>query len=612
MKRSHFCNDIRESLAGQSVRLTGWVNRRRDHGGVIFVDLRDRTGLVQVVFSPEHAAEVHQQAHVVRSEFVLYVEGVVARRPRETENSNLATGLVEVNATRLDVLNTSEPLPFMLDDATVGENVRLSYRFLDLRRPEMQRNLMIRHRVMQITRRELDAQGFLELETPMLTRSTPEGARDYLVPSRVNPGQFYALPQSPQLFKQLLMIAGYDRYFQITRCFRDEDLRADRQPEFTQIDLEMSFVEPDDVMAAVEQVVRRIFQEILDETIPHPIPRLTYAQAMDRFGLDCPDLRIPMELADLTALMKNSAFKVFAQAANLEGPRGQNGMVKVLRVPGGAALTRKQIDDYTQFVSIYGAKGLAYIKINGPWETPDGWQSPIVKFFTDAEKAAIQEASGAQSGDLLFFGADRSKVVNESLGRLRVRIGKDLGMLGTRRFAFCWVVDFPLFEYNPDEKRNDSVHHPFTSPLVEDMPLLEMTPDAAHPYPVLEVRSRAYDLVLNGSEVGGGSIRIHDAQVQRRMLELLRIGAEEAEEKFGFLLRALSFGAPPHGGLALGLDRLVTLLCGAESIRDVIAFPKTQKATCPLTDAPSSVDGAQLRELHLRSTFKPPAAEGGG
>ncbi|MBF0463205.1 MAG: aspartate--tRNA ligase [Magnetococcales bacterium] len=603
MNRSDYCNAIREGHVGQRVTLCGWVNRRRDHGGVIFIDLRDRTGLVQVVFSPERHPAIHRQAHELRSEFVLRLSGEVARRPQETENPKLPTGMIEVIADQLEVLNLAQTLPFQLDEEGVGESTRLQYRFLDLRRPEMQRNLQFRHRVTQSVRRALDAEGFLEIETPMLTRSTPEGARDYLVPSRVNPGQFYALPQSPQLFKQLLMIAGYDRYFQVARCFRDEDLRADRQPEFTQVDLEMSFVEANDVMAITEQLVGTLFQEAMQQTLPLPIPRLTYAEAMARYGLDAPDLRIPLELTDLTAMMRQTGFKVFAQAANQTGNRGGRGLVKALRIPGGATLTRKQIDEYTEFVAIYGAKGLAWIKLNGPWQE-DGWQSPIVKFFSAEEKAAIVAATGAQIGDLLFFGADQASVVNESLGRLRVKVGKELHLLNDTAFSFVWVTEFPLLDWDNEARRHVAVHHPFTAPMLEDLHGLDPAAGLAAPH-LDEIRSQAYDLVLNGTEVGGGSIRIHDPALQQKMLAFLGIEAAEAEEKFGFLLKALDFGAPPHGGLALGLDRLVAILLGVDSIRDVIAFPKTQRAGCLLTQAPSAVDPLQLRELHLRSTHQP-------
>lgn len=599
MKRSHYCNEVRADFVGTVVTLCGWVNRRRDHGGVIFVDLRDRTGLVQVVFSPLQQTQSHENAHSLRNEFVIAVTGEVVRRTPETENLKLPTGLIEVHVSHLEILNTASALPFQLDE-DVGEGVRLAYRFLDMRRSQMQHNLLTRHRAAQSIRRSLDESGFLEIETPMLTRSTPEGARDYLVPSRVSPGEFYALPQSPQLFKQLLMISGFDRYFQITRCFRDEDLRADRQPEFTQVDLEMSFVEADDVMVAVENLVARLFKEVLEVDLTPPFARLTYAEVMDRFGLDAPDVRIRMELTDITQIMRETGFKVFAQVAQQTGSRGTQGAVKVLRVPGGASLTRKEIDDYTEFVGIYGAKGLAWIKINGPW-SEGGWQSPIVKFFSDAEKEAVLVATGAEVGDLLFFGADQLKVVNESLGRLRVKVGRDLNLVEDKPFSFVWVTEFPLLDWDEEASRFTAVHHPFTAPMVEDFVHLEGHGAASQE----TIRSQAYDLVLNGSEVGGGSIRIHDPAMQRRILELLNIGEAEAEEKFGFLLRALEFGAPPHGGLALGLDRLLAIMLGVESIRDVIAFPKTQKAGCLLTSAPSAVDATQLRDLHLRSTYRP-------
>ncbi|OSM02499.1 putative aspartyl-tRNA synthetase [Magnetofaba australis IT-1] len=559
------------------------------------------------MFSPEHDAAIHGEAHQLRSEYVIRIDGVVAARPKETENPNLPTGMIEINVTKLTILNASLPLPFQLDEQ-VGENTRLQYRYLDLRRPQMQRNIMFRHRVMQSMRRHLDESGFIEVETPMLTRSTPEGARDYLVPSRVNPGQFYALPQSPQLFKQLLMVSGYDRYFQITRCFRDEDLRADRQPEFTQVDLEMSFVEPDDVMNLTEGVVARAFSDALGIEIPHPIPRITYAEAMDKYGLDAPDVRIPLELTDLTEIMKGSSFKVFNQAANLTGRGNEHGLVKALKIPGGASLTRKQIDEFTEFVGIYGAKGLAYIKINGDW-SEEKWQSPIVKFLSDDEKRAIAEATGAQTGDIVFFGADKASVVNEALGRLRVKIGKELGIISDTPFAFVWVTDFPLLDWDNEARRNVAVHHPFTAPNPEDIQHLDQADGDSVEHPLEKVRSLAYDLVLNGIEVGGGSIRIHSPELQKKMLGLLDIDDEEAEAKFGFLLSALNYGAPPHGGLALGLDRLVTLMLGLDSIREVIAFPKTQKATCVLTEAPSTVDLPQLRELHIRTTAKPKTAE---
>ncbi|MBF0445265.1 MAG: aspartate--tRNA ligase [Magnetococcales bacterium] len=604
MKRSHYCNDVREQQIGDRVTLFGWVNRRRDHGGVIFVDLRDRSGIIQVVFSPERNVEVHKQAHVLRNEYVLQIAGTVSARPKETENPKMDTGLIEVEVDEFTILNESQTLPFLLDDEDLGENTRLTYRFLDLRRPTMQRNLSFRHRVNHTIRNVLDAAGFLDIETPMLTRSTPEGARDYLVPSRVNPGQFYALPQSPQLFKQLLMISGYDRYFQITRCFRDEDLRADRQPEFTQIDLEMAFVDENDVMAITESIIQKSFSTALGVEVKAPIPTITYADAMDKYGLDAPDIRNPLVLTDLTQQMKDTSFKVFASQSTFKGPGGVRGAVKVLKVPGGAKLTRKQIDNYTKFVEIYGAKGLAWIKINGPWQE-DSWQSPIVKFFSDEEKAAIVTATGAETGDILFFGADKLSVVNEALGRLRVVVGNDMEMVDPEAFGFVWVTEFPLLMWDAEAKRFDAVHHPFTAPMDEDLHYMDSEDEDEGVKPLHKIRSRAYDLVLNGTEIGGGSIRIHNPEMQRKMLGLLNIDQEEADDKFGFLLKALEFGAPPHGGLALGMDRLIALMLKTESIRDVIAFPKTQKAGCVLTQAPAAVDQNQLRDLYLRSTFKP-------
>lgn len=603
MKRSHYCNDVRAEQISERVTLFGWVNRRRDHGGVIFVDLRDRTGLVQVVFSPERNAEIHKQAHVLRNEFVLHIEGTVAPRPKETENPKMDTGMIEVDVDSFSILNASQTMPFLLDDEDLGENTRLTYRFLDLRRPQMQHNLAFRHRVNHTIRNVLDGAGFLDIETPMLTRSTPEGARDYLVPSRVNPGQFYALPQSPQLFKQLLMISGFDRYFQITRCFRDEDLRADRQPEFTQVDLEMAFVEESDVIEVTEDIIKQSFHKALGVTLTDEIPKITYAEAMEKYGLDAPDIRNPLTLIDITEQMKNTSFKVFASQSTQRGPGGMRGAVKVLKVPKGATLTRKQIDNYTKFVEIYGAKGLAWIKINGPWQE-EKWQSPIVKFFSDEEKESIVTATGAETGDILFFGADKLAVVNEALGRLRVVVGNEMGLVDQAAFGFVWVTEFPLLQWNDDSKRFDAVHHPFTAPVAEDLHYMDAEEEDGTP-PLHKIRSRAYDLVLNGTEVGGGSIRIHDPKMQRKMLGLLEIDQEEADDKFGFLLKALEFGAPPHGGLALGMDRLVALMLGADSIRDVIAFPKTQKAGCVLTQAPSKVDQTQMRDLYLRSTFRP-------
>jgi aspartyl-tRNA synthetase len=607
MKRSHYCNDVRKDSVGKQVTLFGWVNRRRDHGGVIFVDLRDRTGLVQVVFSPERNAEIHQQAHVLRNEFVLQIEGTVAPRPKETENPKMDTGLIEVDVNAFTVLNSSKTLPFLLDDEDLGENTRLTYRFLDLRRPQMQHNMAFRHRVNHTIRTVLDGAGFLDIETPMLTRSTPEGARDYLVPSRVNPSQFYALPQSPQLFKQLLMISGYDRYFQITRCFRDEDLRADRQPEFTQVDLEMAFVEESDVMGVTEEIIKKSFDAALGVKIAETIPQITYADAMEKYGLDAPDIRNPLTLTDITEEMKSTSFKVFASQSTQKGPGGMRGAVKVLRVPGGTKLTRKMIDNYTKFVEIYGAKGLAWIKINAPWQE-EGWQSPIVKFFSDEEKEAIVTATGAEVGDILFFGADKLSVVNEALGRLRVAVGNDLELVDPQAFGLVWVTEFPLLQWDDEGKRFDAVHHPFTAPMEEDLAFLDAAEEEGVP-PLHKIRSRAYDLVLNGTEIGGGSIRIHDPEMQRKMLGLLNIDEAEADDKFGFLLKALEYGAPPHGGLALGMDRLVALMLKTESIRDVIAFPKTQKAGCVLTQSPSKVDQTQLRDLCLRSTYRPKTEE---
>ncbi|MBF0195375.1 MAG: aspartate--tRNA ligase [Magnetococcales bacterium] len=603
MKRSHYCNDVREEQIGDRITLFGWVNRRRDHGGVIFIDLRDRSGIVQVVFSPERNVEVHQQAHGLRNEYVLEISGTVSARPKETENPKMDTGLIEVEVDEFKILNESKTLPFLLDDEDLGENTRLTYRFLDLRRPTMQHNLSFRHRVNHTIRNVLDEAGFLDIETPMLTRSTPEGARDYLVPSRVNPGQFYALPQSPQLFKQLLMISGYDRYFQITRCFRDEDLRADRQPEFTQIDLEMAFVDESDVMGITESIIKKSFTTALGIEVNSPIPTITYADAMDKYGLDAPDIRNPLILTDITQQMKNTSFKVFASQSSFKGAGGVRGAVKVLRVPGGAKLTRKQIDNYTKFVEIYGAKGLAWIKINGPWQE-DNWQSPIVKFFSDEEKEAIVTATGAETGDILFFGADKLSVVNEALGRLRVAVGNDMEMVDQDAFGFVWVTEFPLLMWDAEAKRFDAVHHPFTAPMEEDLHFMDAEEEEGVK-PLHKIRSRAYDLVLNGTEIGGGSIRIHNPEMQLKMLSLLNIDTEEADDKFGFLLKALEFGAPPHGGLALGMDRLIAIMLKTESIRDVIAFPKTQKAGCVLTQSPAAVDHTQLRDLYLRSTFKP-------
>ncbi len=590
--RSLYCGEVNESLLDQEVTLAGWVNRRRDHGGVIFVDLRDREGLVQVVFDPDREA-TFATAERVRNEYVLQVKGRVRRRPVGTENPDLATGQVEVLGLELTILNASETPPFQLDDDSVSEEHRLRYRYLDLRRPLMQQRLRLRSRVNRFLRNCLDDQGFLEIETPILTKATPEGARDYLVPSRTHQGSFFALPQSPQLFKQLLMMSGMDRYYQIVRCFRDEDLRADRQPEFTQLDIETSFLGEDQLMGLMEDMMRGLFQDVLGVDLPKPFPRMDYDEAMHRYGSDKPDLRNPLELVDVGDLMRGVEFKVFS------GPAcDPHGRVAALRLPRGCELTRKEIDDYTSFVGIYGAKGLAYIKVNDLAAGREGLQSPILKFLPDEVVSAILERTGAQTGDLVFFGADKARVVNEALGALRIRLGHDRGLL-QGDWAPLWVVDFPMFEWDEDAKRWVSLHHPFTSPREADLGLLDSDPAAC--------KSRAYDMVLNGTELGGGSMRIHRSSVQTRVFELLGISDEEAKEKFGFLLTALQFGCPPHGGIAFGMDRLVMLMTGASSIREVMAFPKTQTAACLLTQAPSEVGEAQLRELGIR--LRKPAAE---
>lgn len=565
----------------------GWVLRRRDHGGVIFIDLRDRDGITQIVFNPEINPEVHDKAHQIRSEWVLAVKGRVEARPGDMANKKLVTGEIEVLIDELRILNSSETPPFPLDEETeVSDNLRLQYRYLDLRRPEMAANLMMRHKAVQVIRNFLNDKGFLDIETPMLTRSTPEGARDYLVPSRVNAGKFYALPQSPQLFKQLLMIAGMDKYYQIVKCFRDEDLRADRQPEFTQIDMELSFVDEEQVMAINEEMISLLFKETLGLEFKPPFARLTFDESMDRFGTDRPDTRFGMELVDLTTIAADCGFKVFRSIAD------KGGTVRAINAKGCATFSRKELDVLTDYVVQFGAKGLAWVKIKADGE----WQSPIAKFFTEEERATIASAADAVEGDLLFFGADSKKVVLQVLSELRVELARRLDLLKKDDFNFVWVTDFPLVEYDEKDKRYQALHHPFTAPKEEDIEKLDTDPAAVY--------SRAYDLVLNGTEIGGGSIRIHQKSLQSKVLDVLGIGEEEANEKFGFLLRALDLGAPPHGGLAFGLDRLLMIITGSDSIRNVIAFPKTQKATCPLTEAPASVARKQLTELHIRPDWK--------
>jgi aspartyl-tRNA synthetase len=583
--RTNYCGLIDKTYLGQTVTLYGWVHRRRDHGGVIFIDLRDREGLVQVVVDPD-TPETFATADRARSEYVVRLEGLVRERPQGTANANLHSGEIEVLARHMEILNTALTPPFQLDDDNISETVRLEHRVLDLRRPQMQRNLRLRYKVAMAVRRWLDAQGFIDIETPMLTKSTPEGARDYLVPSRVHHGEFFALPQSPQLFKQMLMLAGFDRYYQITKCFRDEDLRADRQPEFTQIDIETSFLGVAEITGLMEEMIRTVFREAAGIELPAPFPRMSFAEAMSKYGSDKPDLRVPLVLTEITDLMREVDFKVFREAALMPG-----GRVAALRVPGGGKLSRKEIDDYTQFVAIYGAKGLAYVKVNDWAKGMEGLQSPILKFLPEPVVLNVMERTGAEDGDVIFFGADKAKVVNDAMGALRAKIGHDHG-LASKEWKPLWVMDFPMFDWNEEDKRWDALHHPFTSPQDGHEGFLDTDPGKA--------QAKAYDMVLNGWEIGGGSVRIHDQTVQSKVFTALAIGHDEARAKFGFLLDALQYGAPPHGGIAFGLDRIVTMMTGADSIRDVIAFPKTQRAQCLLTRAPSPVDEKQLRELHIK------------
>ena len=592
MMRSNYCGRVTEEHLDQEVEICGWVHRRRDHGGVIFVDLRDHTGLLQVVFDPDRA-EIFEIAERIRSEFVLKIKARVRRRPEGTENPNMPTGMVEVLGLELEVLNAAATPPFQIDDDKINEDNRLTYRYIDLRRPVMQERLRMRAKVTHFVRNFLEGHEFLDMETPMMTRATPEGARDYLVPSRVHPGEFFALPQSPQLFKQLLMMSGFDRYYQIVRCFRDEDLRADRQPEFTQLDIEMSFIDEEDIMGMMEGMMKGLFKETMNVDLADGFQRMPYAEAMERFGSDKPDMRIDLELVTVSDIMKDVDFKVFSGPAN--DPRGR---VAALRVPGGASISRKLIDGYTKYVSRYGARGLAYIKVNEVAAGRDGLQSPIVKNISDESLAALIERTGAEDGDILFFGADKAKIVNDALGALRVEVAKDRGLV-SEGWKFLWVVDFPMFDYDEKSDTYSALHHPFTAPSITNPDELAGQAET--------VLSRAYDLVLNGTELGGGSIRIHTPEMQQAALNVLGIDAAEAEDKFGFLLKALEFGCPPHGGIAFGVDRMIMLMAGATSIRDVMAFPKTQSASCLLTDAPSAVDETQLKELSLR--IRKPAVE---
>jgi aspartyl-tRNA synthetase len=582
VKRTHYCGDLGISNAGETVVLMGWAHRRRDHGGVIFIDLRDRTGIAQVVFNPEKNAEAHAEAHKIRSEYVIAVKGTVITRLEGMENPSLKTGQIEVMAKSVEILNESKTPPFLLDtDTEISESIRLKYRYLDLRRQNIQDNLILRDKVASGTRNYLHDNGFIEIETPFLGKSTPEGARDYLVPSRVNPGSFYALPQSPQLFKQLLMISGFDRYFQIVKCFRDEDLRADRQPEFTQIDMEMSFVAEDDIINVIEGLMATIFKSALNLDLLPPFPRLAYAHAISRFGRDNPDTRFGLELVDLTDILKYSNLKFFSDTVS------RGGIIKAIKLSEGRRLTRKDLDVLPGYVSDFGAKGLAWARVN-----ESGWTSPIFKFLSPSEVQTINSRMEATPGDLIFFVADSHKIVHDSLGNLRLHLADKLNLVQPDSFSFTWITEFPMFEYSETEKRYMATHHPFTAPVQEDIPLLSTDPG--------KVRARAYDLVLNGSEIGGGSIRIHRGDIQSLVFKALELGDEEVRGKFGFFLDALEYGTPPHGGIAFGLDRIVMIMAGADSIRDVIAFPKTQKATCPLTEAPSPVSLAQLMELSLK------------
>ena len=583
--RTHYCGELTRQHVDQQVSVCGWVNRRRDHGGVIFVDLRDKKGMLQVVFDPDDAA-MFGEAETLRNEYVIQVEGRLRLRPEGTHNSEMVTGEVELLAHKLTVLNASETPPFQLDDDDVHDDNRLKYRYIDLRKPEMQYRMQLRARVTHYLRSWLEGREFLDIETPMLTRATPEGARDYLVPSRTHPGEFFALPQSPQLFKQLLMMSGMDRYYQIVRCFRDEDLRADRQPEFTQLDIETSFMDEEAIMGMMESMMRGLFDEVLSAKVEDSFPRMSWAEAMERFGSDKPDLRIKLELQTISDVLEDVEFKVFSGPAN--DPEGR---VAALRLPGGNSLTRREIDDYTAYVGRYGARGLAYIKCNDVSQGRDGLQSPILKFLPDEAVATILQRTGAETGDLIFFGADKTQVVNESLGALRIKLGHDRGLVEAG-WRFLWVVDFPMFEHDAREDRWNALHHPFTAPATENPDELEADPG--------NMLSRAYDMVLNGTELGGGSVRIHKTEMQQRVFSLLGIGEQEAEDKFGFLLTALKYGCPPHGGIAFGLDRMVMLMCGASSIRDVMAFPKTQTASCLLTQAPAAVSERQLRDLSIR------------